>query len=181
VTNDRKVWDKGITGTGQVVMVGDSGIRTTHNQFRDAGVPITDFGNFPTHRKVIAYIRSTNNNDIVFGDTFSGHGTHTSCTFAGDDSPFAADLRDGVAKGAKIYFLDCGGSDPNAIITSGDLNDYFGPAYTGNTGGAARVSSSSWGADTGGQYTTTSMTADQFARAHPDFTISFSNGNAGTA
>ncbi|HET9887811.1 MAG TPA: S8 family serine peptidase, partial [bacterium] len=179
VSNDRKVWDKGITGTGQVVMVGDSGIRTTHNNFRDALVPITNFGDFPTHRKIIAYIKSTPAyTDIVFGDTFSGHGTHTSGTFAGDDSPFGADLRDGVAKGAKIYFSDCGGSDAQAVITPGDLNDYFGPAYAGNAGGAARVSSNSWGADTQGAYTTTSMTADQFARSHPDFTISFSNGNA---
>ena len=182
ISNDRKIWDKGITGTGQVVTLGDSGIRTTHNQFRDALVPIANFGDFPTHRKVIAYIRSTAHNDILFGDTFSGHGTHTSGTFAGDDAPFGADLRDGVAKGAKIYFLDCGGSDPQSILTPGDLNDYFSPAYIGNAGGAARVSSNSWGsAAAAGAYTSTSMTADQFARAHPDFIISFSNGNSGTA
>ncbi len=179
VSNNRKIWDQGIDGTGQVVMLGDSGIRTSHNQFRDGAVPITTFGDYPTHRKIIAYIKGTAHNDILFTDT--GHGTHTSCTFAGNDAPHAADLRDGLAKGAKIYFLDCGGTDATAIITPGDLNDYFQPAYTGNAGGAARVSSNSWGADAGGAYTSTSMNTDQFARAHMDFLISFSAGNAGGA
>lgn len=182
ITNNRKVWDQGIDGTGQIVMVGDSGIRTSHNQFRDAAITITTFGDYPTHRKVVAYKKATDSSDILFGDTAgaSYHGTHTSCTFAGNDAPFAADLRDGIAKGARIYFVDSGGS-ANTIITPGDLNDYFGPSYIGNAAGGARVSSNSWGSDTAGQYTTTSMTADQFARSHLDYLISFSAGNAGTA
>ncbi len=183
ISENRKIWDQGVTGTGQVVMVGDSGIRTTHNQFRDALVPLLAFGDYPTHRKIIAYFKSFESSDITFGDTAAGfkHGTHTSGTFAGDDAPNAADARDGLAKGAKIYFLDCGGSDPTAILTPGDLNDYFQPTYTGNAGGAARVSSNSWGADAGGAYTALSMTTDQFAWAHKDYLISFSSGNAGGA
>ncbi len=182
VSNNRKVWDQGIDGTGQIVMVGDSGITTAHNQFRDNAVTITTFGDYPTHRKVIAYVKSVESGDILFGDAAgaSYHGTHTSCTIAGDDSPHAADLRDGLAKGAKIYFIDSGGST-NGIITPGDLNDYFQPAYTGNAGGAARVSTNSWGSETAGAYTATSMATDQFANAHKDFLISFSNGNAGGA
>lgn len=182
INGNRKIWDQGIDGTGQIVMLGDSGIRTSHNQFRDAFVTITTFGDYPTHRKVIAYRKATESSDILFGDASgaSFHGTHTSGTFAGDDSPWAADLRDGLAKGAKIFFIDAGGS-ANTIITSADLNDYFQPAYDGNLAGAARVSSNSWGSDGGGAYTSTSMTADQFAYAHKDFLISFSNGNAGGA
>ena len=182
LANNRRVWDQGLDGTGQVVMLGDSGIRTSHDMFRDPAVPITTFGDYPTHRKVIAYLRGASANEILFGDTSgaSYHGTHTSGTFAGNDAGFGSSTRDGLAKGAKIFFLDCGGT-ANTIITPGDLNDYFGPAYTGNAGGAARVSSNSWGADTGGQYTLTCMTTDQFAYSHPDFLISFSNGNAGTS
>ncbi len=182
ILNDRKIWTQGIDGTGQVVMLGDSGIRTSHDQFRDPLVTITTYGDYPTHRKVIAYKKAASANDILFGDPLgaSYHGTHTSCTFAGNDQGLGASARDGLAKGAKIYFLDAGG-DATTIITPGDLHDYFGPGYAGNAGGAARVCSNSWGSNTAGAYTITSMTADQFAYENPDFLICFSNGNAGAA
>jgi hypothetical protein len=88
IAGNRKVWDQGIDGTGQVVQVGDSGIRTSHDMFRDNAVPITTFGDFPTHRKVIAYLRGSESTDIIFGDDAgaSYHGTHTSGTFAGNDA-----------------------------------------------------------------------------------------------
>ncbi len=183
ISNNRKIWDQGIDGTGQVVMVGDSGIRTTHNMFRDPSVSIATFGDYPAHRKIIAYVSAhPASTDILFGDASgaSYHGTHTSGTFAGNDAGLGTSTRDGIAKGAKIYFLDGGGSD-NTIISPGDLNEYFQPAYDGNAGGAARVSSNSWGSNSGGAYTLTCMTTDQFAHDHPDFLISFSNGNAGGA
>lgn len=182
INGNRKIWDNGIDGTGQVVMVGDSGIRTSHNMFRDNAVTINSFGQYPTHRKVIAYIKADANTNIAFGDASgaSYHGTHTSGTFAGDDSPHASSTRDGMAKGAKIYFLD-GGGTLNTIYSPGDLNDYFQPAYDGNAGGAARVSSNSWGSSTGGAYTITCMTTDQFMWNHKDFLICFSNGNSGGA
>lgn len=184
IAGNRKIWDNGITGTGQVVVIGDTGMRTSHDQFRDNLVPITTFGDYPTHRKVIAYKKCVESPDVTFGDDAAAayHGTHTSGTFAGNDAPNAADLRDGLAKDAKIYFLDCG-SATVSITTPGDLNDYFQPPYTGNAGGAARVSSNSWGSNpsTNGAYTITCMTTDQFAYDHQDFLIAFSNGNAGPA
>lgn len=180
VSGNRKVWDQGIDGTGQVVMVGDSGIRTSHDMFVDASVPITTWGDYPTHRKIIAYVKATAYNNILFGDHSGAyyHGTHTSCTFAGNDDGYNTDARDGMAKGAKIYFLDAG-DNSRSIYTPGDLNDYYLPAYTGNAGGAARISSNSWGGNTGGVYTTDCMTTDQFAWEHKDFLICYSNGNAG--
>ncbi|HEX7878947.1 MAG TPA: hypothetical protein VF720_06025, partial [Candidatus Eisenbacteria bacterium] len=113
VNSNRKIWDQGIDGTGQVVHNSDSGITTAHNQFRDAGVPITTFGDYPTHRKIIAYHLGSNNPAITFGDHSgaSFHGTHTNGTVAGDDSPVGgADLRDGMAKGARIFFSDISGT-----------------------------------------------------------------------
>ena len=98
----------------------------------------------------------------------------------GNDDPWSTSARDGIAKGAKVYFMDAGGS-ANTILAPGDLNDYFQPSYDGNAGGAARVSSNSWGADTGGEYTITCMTTDQFMYAHKDYLICFSNGNAGSS
>ncbi|MGQ0720998.1 MAG: FlgD immunoglobulin-like domain containing protein [Candidatus Eiseniibacteriota bacterium] len=182
VLNDRKVWTNGITGVGQVVMVGDSGIRTTHQQFVDALVPITTYGDYPTHRKIIAYQRGAQHNNVAFADLLSGHGSHTDGTIAGNDDGIGASANDGLAKGAKIYFLDCGGTPSSTIYTPGDLNEYYAAGYIGNAGGAARVSSNSWGDGTAaGAYTTNSMTTDQFAWEHKDFLICFSNGNAGSA
>ncbi|MFN0152048.1 MAG: S8 family serine peptidase [bacterium] len=182
VLNNRRVWDMGITGTGQVVHTSDSGIRTTHNQFRDAAVPITTFGDFPTHRKIIAYQRAASATaGIAFGDApaASYHGSHTAGSAMGDDSPFAADARDGNAKGAKIYFHDAA-ANTNTITAPGDLNIMFIEAYNGNAGGAARISSNSWGANNNGEYDLQQMTADQFMWDHKDFLHFFSNGNAGT-
>lgn len=180
VSNNRRVWDMGLHGEGQVVHSSDSGIRTTHNAFRDAGVPINGFGDYPTHRKIIAYRQSLPG--VPFGDHpgASYHGTHTAGTLVADDSPFSGDARDGMALKAKIFFTDSGG-DALSILAPGDLNLLFGPAYEGNAGGAARISSNSWGAglqsQASGMYTVLSMTADQFLYDHKDFLISFSNGN----
>ena len=175
VTNNRRVWDMGIHGEGQVVHTSDSGIRTSHNQFRDDAWPITTFGDYPNHRKIIAYKAALPS--IIFGDASgaSYHGTHTAGSICGDDSPFAADLRDGEAKGAKIFFTDAGNL-VNTISTPGDLNLLFGPAYVGNAGGAARISSNSWGANSN-NYDVQAMSVDQFMWDHKDFLIFFSNGN----
>lgn len=179
--NNRHVWDKNLKGQGQIINVVDTGLRVTHNQFRDPAVPLPTFGHFPTHRKVISYQRTVTSINIVFGDESinSYHGTHTSGTAAGDDSPNAADQRDGMAINAKIYFNDGGGAPDPGVIIPLDLNDLFIMPYTGNAAGAARVSTNSWGNDVGGAYDIQSMASDQFMWAHPDFLIFFSNGNAG--
>lgn len=184
VLNNRRVWDMGIRGQGQVVSTTDSGINTDHNQFVDPLVPITTFGDYPTHRKVIGYKNGSLNPGITFGDHAgaSYHGTHTAGTIAGSDDPISTSLYDGVAKDAKIYFLDISGTSlANGVDPFPDLNDDFLPAYIGNAGGAARVSSHSWGSAASGAYTLNSMQVDQFMWAHPDFFISFSNGNSGGA
>jgi hypothetical protein len=185
VNGSRRVWDMGIQGQGQVVTTSDTGIKTTHDQFRDNSVPINDFGDYPTHRKIIAYQRGSLNPNAIFGDSSTDvyHGTHTACTIAGWDDPVGGtSLRDGMAKQAKIYFMDIGGPNLYGFVDPfPDLNDLFLPAYQGNAGGAARVSSNSWGGTVGGAYTLYSYMVDQFIWSHPDFYISFSNGNSGPA
>ena len=149
--------------------------------FRDAGVPITDFGDFPTHRKIIAYKKGSTNPDVVFGDQSSAsyHGTHTAGTTVGNDDGIGASPNDGMAKAAKLYFEDLSGP----LLGTGldpflDLNDLFLPSYLGNAGGAARVSSNSWGAPVAGAYDVTSLNTDQFMWNHPDYLIFFANGNS---
>ena len=51
-----------------------------------------------------------------------------------------------MAKDAKLYFMDIGGIGRRGARLPDDLNDLFLPSYTGNAGGAARISSNSWGA-----------------------------------
>jgi hypothetical protein len=173
--NLRRVWDMGLHGQGQVVHISDSGIRTSHNAFRDDLVPIDTFGEYPTHRKVIAYLAEQVG--ILFGDHSgaSNHGTHVAGTVAGDDSPFATDLRDGHALKAKIYFTDVGNNSTSVFVPS-DMALVFAPAYAGNAGGAARISTNSWGSPVN-EYDVQSMTVDQFMWDHTDFLVFFANGN----
>jgi hypothetical protein len=185
VSNDRRVWTMGIRGQGQIVMTSDSGLEMTHDMFRDPAVPMAAFGDYITHRKVIAYQKGSASADVVFGDHSgaSWHGSHTGCTMVGWDDPVGGVApQDGMAKEAKIYFMDISGPAlANGVFPFDDLNDLFTPPYLGNGAGAARISSNSWGAAVMGQYTIDALAIDQFVWNHPDMYIAFSNGNAGTA
>ena len=48
VPNSRPVFDRGIRGQGQVVMISDSGLRTNHDMFYDSTQAITSWGDYPT-------------------------------------------------------------------------------------------------------------------------------------
>ncbi len=185
VNGDRRVWTQGIRGQGQVVMTSDSGIDVTHDQFRDPAVAMPGFGDYPTHRKIIGYKIGGSSGSIAFGDHAgaSYHGSHTAGTMVGHDDPVGgASARDGMAKEAKIYFMDLSGPAlANSVVPFDDLNDVFLPPYLGNAAGAARISSNSWGAPVNGVYDLQAMQVDQFVWSHPDFYVAFSNGNAGAA
>jgi len=178
VTGSRRIWDQGLRGEGQILSTADSGIRTSHNLFRDGALPITTYGQYPTHRKLLAYVKTTEDTRITFGDA-SGHGTHTAGTVCGDDSPFASDPRDGMALKAQLYFCDGGGTDPIAIYVPVDLNDLLILPYTGNAAGGARIMSNSWSSAAAGDYDFQAMTVDQFMWEHKDFLPFFANGNLG--
>jgi hypothetical protein len=181
LNNNRRIWNMGIHGEGQVISLSDTGLRTSHRQFFDAAVPIATFGDYPTHRKVIAYHRTFDYNDIIFGEESYNayHGTHTSGTAGGNDAPNGTDNRDGMPLEAKIYFLDGGGFPSAGIYVPPDLNDLMIQPYNGNAGGVSRIMTNSWGISNGGAYDVHSMTADQFMWNHPDFLAFFSNGNDG--
>ena len=178
----RRVWDMGIRGEGQILMTSDSGINVAHNQFRDPAVALLAFGDYPTHRKVIAYKLGSSNAGVTFGDHAgaSYHGTHTAGTIGGSDDPVGGtSLHDGMAPNAKLYFMDISGTSlANGVDPFADLNDLFLPSYVGNGAGAARISSHSWGSAASGAYTLNSLEVDQFMWAHPDYYIAFSNGNS---
>src|SRR5262249_32095696 len=131
--------------------------------------------------KIIAYKPGLDSPDIAFGDDVghSYHGTHTSGTLAGNPDPYSAAPWSGMAKDARLYFMDVGGTADPFLHLPDDLNDVFRPSYTGNAGGAARISSNSWGSNSNGAYTLGSMQADQFVWDHPDYLIAFASGNIG--
>ncbi len=178
---DRKIWRKNIRGQGQVVNTADTGILTTHDMFRDPAVNITTWGNYPTHRKIIAYLLPTGSS-AAFGDNASGswHGTHTAGTICGDDSYVGGtNLNDGMPLLAKMFFMDIGTSTGSLSVPSNLANLYL-PPYNGNAGGAARVSSHSWGSTAGaGSYTSYCVTTDSFMWRNRDFLICYAAGNSG--
>jgi hypothetical protein len=174
----RQVWNKGILGVGQTVHTSDTGVRTTHNFFRDPAVPITGTGQFPTHRKMIAYIVVTG---AAFGDVAAGsyHGTHTGGTICGDDSYVGGtDPNVGMSKKAKFWFTDIGDGSGGLVVPANIMTGIFVPSYTGNAGGAARVSSNSWGNATN-TYSQNSAYVDQMMWTYKDYLIVYSNGNSG--
>ncbi len=180
IQGKRSIWDKGIKGRGQVVSTCDTGILTTHNMFRDPAVPITVAGNFPTHRKIIGY-RIPTGSSATFGDDAGGtwHGTHTAGTICGyDDYVSGTSKNDGMPPLSKNYFMDIGMAGGGLSVPT-DLTNLYNQPYTGNTGGAARVSSNSWGQTAGTGYIAYCQQTDNFMWTYRDMLVCFAAGNSG--
>ncbi|MFH1680658.1 MAG: S8 family serine peptidase, partial [Candidatus Eisenbacteria bacterium] len=174
----RSIWQRGLRGGGGLLSACDSGLRTSHRMFFDELRSITGYGDFPDHRKVVAYRKACDSPLIVFGDDPGAwyHGTHTACTLAGNDSTFGASGLDGIAPDARLFFVDAGGTS-NIVYTPADLADLFRPVYEGNDAGGPRIMSNSWGVLGGGAYDFRCEQLDRFVWEHKDFLIVFSNGN----
>lgn len=180
--DNRSLWDRGIDGSGVVVSTGDSGIRTSHVMYRDSTVSVTEWGDFPDHRKIIAYWPS-NEIESAFGDMSSVgyHGTHTGATVCGDDSYWGKNSAyDGMAPGARLYFVDNGGNF--TIAYPADYNDMYHMPWQGNEGGRAKLMSNSWGSGGGNRnYDLPCRQTDEFVWNHPDFLVLYSAGNSGSS
>jgi hypothetical protein len=184
IDGSRKMWDRDLRGAGQIVMQSDSGVRTNHEMFYDAAHDITGYGNYPAHRKIVAYWPGSDAPDIGFGDHASSnyHGTHTAGSIVGNNDPTSTQPYDGMAKDARLWVTDLAGEAANGSIhPPDDLNDLFLPSYVGNAAGAARIASNSWGSQAAGSYTLSSMQVDQFMWTHPDYLIAYAAGNEGYA
>ncbi len=178
----RRIWGMGILGQGEIIGHDDSGIDCSHYAKRANSTAITTWGVYPTHNKIVAY-DSGAATTILYGDNASYHGSHTSGTIAGNDTVLDVSYYDGIAKMARIYHNDCGGSSTTSIYTFGDLNDLFIRSYNkyyASNGIRAYSSSNSWGAPLSyGVYNTNSLTSDQFMWGHKDYCIFYSMGNDG--
>ncbi len=184
-SGNRRIWDMGITGDDELLSTCDSGIRVSHYAFRNTSSSwISTWGDYPTHRKIIAYHPASTMgagwND--FGDEahIAYHGTHTAGTACGNDDVMGSPSgRDGVGIDSRIYFLDGGGSNDGYIHMYSNLNDLFILPYNGNAAGSVKMISNSWGSTGFGVYDARCSQLDQFMWQHQDFLVFFSNGNDG--
>ncbi|MCX8173466.1 MAG: fibronectin type III domain-containing protein [Thermoplasmata archaeon] len=171
-SGDRKIWDRGIQGEGQIVGETDTGIDYDHAAFRDPNVQIVQNQVNQNHRKIVLYQNFADGKD----SDNSGHGTHVAGTIAGDDSYVGGTAaHDGMAYKAKLAFGDIGYGDSLSGIPS-DYNNLFGPLY--NAG--ARIISNSWGSSSA-SYTSSARMVDVFMWNHKDCLILFANGNSGAS
>ncbi|HSA22792.1 MAG TPA: S8 family serine peptidase, partial [Myxococcota bacterium] len=193
--NGRSIWRHGLTGTGQVAGVADSGLDADACQFRLSGEPgaVTTSAIFPQPplasepalgNKVLAYylIGSAEAYDDAAGGF---HGTHTTGNVAGDNymnlaTPTAAghDAQDGMAPGARIVFQDIGAHDGSLRGLMGvSMYDLFKQAY--QTG--ARVHNNSYGSSVISiGYDADSASIDRAAWELNDLLVVFAAGNAGS-
>lgn len=183
----RTIFAKGLTGTGQIVAVTDSGLDSDMCYFRmlngvnavtDSASAITDQpGPLFPQNKVIGYWVQEDA-DAYDEDTF--HGTHTAGTVAGDNlahlsSPTSPGLdnADGMAPNAQILFQDIGAADGK--LRGGNPYSLFHQALRGG----ARIHTNSYGSPSKGAYTAYEVLVDRFLFDHDEMAIIFSAGNDG--
>ncbi len=174
VADQTPLWDRGLHGEGELVVLMDSGLDYNSCFFRDTGNAPPS----PTHRKVTAY-GDYGGNTSDGCDT--GHGTHVAGTIAGDQSFINPGNTNhaGMAYGAKLGVQDVGNDGfidclLGLISIPGSLTTAFNDAY----GWGARLHTNSWGSSSNA-YDTYCVNVDQFMWSHPEFLIFFANGNSG--
>jgi len=163
-TEERPVWERGLTGEGQIVGVADTGVDYSHSAFRDP----EDNPIGPEHRKIVNYVEYAGDYDG------HGHGTHVSGSIAGndeiDDNP---QPYNGIAKNARLSVYDIG-TDSGSLELPSSLSYIFEAAYEDG----ARIHSNSWGSDES-FYTFSAKEVDQFMWENKDMLILFAAGNFG--
>jgi hypothetical protein len=178
----RPVYDMGLLGENQLAGISDSGIDYDHEAFRDvaAAVQLSNASNPNppdfTHRKIVNYWVAS------FGDNTdrTGHGTHVSCTVAGnnDIGNSSGNLSGrGIAPNAKITFTDLRGSYWPAP-TAANMPEYFLGGLLDN----CHAHNCSWGEvdPPPGEYTETSAAIDNIAYINKEMLIVVAQGNFGT-
>lgn len=148
VSNDTKIWNKGLLGAGQIVGHIDGSMALASCYFSDpSGTPVG-----ASHRKVV----------YNSGTGSDSHGTHTAGTAVGDSQPVNGSLLNrGMAPLAKIAH------------TTGSN---FAAATTHRNNGA-RLHTNSWGDDSTTSYNSLCVSVDSFQRTNQDDMVFFAVTN----
>ncbi|MDW7776239.1 MAG: S8 family serine peptidase [Methanosarcinales archaeon] len=157
----------GLTGSGQIVAVADSGLDTGID---DHGVIGDIHLDFDGRVAFINYIGSS-------PDDNNGHGTHTTGSVAGNGSRSGGTYR-GMAPGANIVFQGLGDDSGSTYIYfpfPGGFSEVLQDAYDSG----ARIHSDSWGSADGGEYTSLSQETDQFVWNNKESALFTAAGNNG--
>jgi len=161
-----------------VLSTTDSGINTIHNQFYDPNYPINSSGIYADHRKIVAYKLYEG---ATFGDgensSWGYHGTHVNCTAAGNDTTLGNSDYDGMAKQAKIYFIDV--VNPTSFVIPYNLAAMYDTIHLGRGLPYTILQhSGSWGwGNASGAYCIPDAATDAYSYAHPDFLNIYAAGN----
>ena len=198
--NLRPIWAKGIQGEGQLIQNLDTGCSEVSEYHQDpsrrhAYVNGTSEWYWDAnHRKVVGQQPGGREDELSlewpagsmsrYGDAWdatpSYHGTHTSGSNCGNDTFVTTTAYDGMAKNARLVFID-GGGDSGSVFGTWDINRVGAWGWDSAfkyLGQRAYISSNSWGSDDSGRYSNSSMEADQFMWSHKDYLWFFSNGNS---
>ncbi|WP_186786207.1 S8 family serine peptidase [Paenibacillus agilis] len=154
------VWAKGLTGAGQIVAVGDSGL--------DSGNVSTVHQDFTGQLHVTPIAKAIPGNWSDPG----GHGTHVAGTVLGTGKQSSGKYK-GVAPGAKLVLqaLGTGGGG----INPGDVRQLFAEAEALG----AKIHTNSWGASSN-SYNTNAQRVDEYTFKNKHFNVLFAAGNSGS-
>ncbi|XXQ38045.1 C5a peptidase [Plasmodiophora brassicae] len=176
------MWDQGLTGSGQIVAVADTGLDHDLCYFHDPNHPTPIENVNLDHRKVVVY-RVLPRGLPPSPDT--RHGTHTAGSVAGEvlhTSKLVSSQMsqfNGMAKHARLAVYDLG--PKSNIRIPGNLYKDLYEIIVADTD--AKISSNSWGAplevDSDGIYDQYALATDKFVWDHQDFLILFGAGNWG--
>ena len=181
----------GLTGAGQIIGVADTGIDHAGD-----GDPIHDdisgrvlaIKSWPVSKKTMKVNKKihailNHGSDDGAADIDNGHGTHVVGSLLGSGAMSQGQYK-GIAPEATLVFqaieqfTDLPGTSRDGYYLTGipnSLDTLFRQAY--NEG--ARIHSNSWGASTGGLYSSTSFQVDEFVWKNPDMLLVFAAGNDG--
>lgn len=194
------LWQRGLTGHGQLVAIADSGL--DHNEDWFTGLDLGDGANIAvteaddpaptppatgtTHpdNKIYGYWvqpgASAYDNNEYCGGYIRFHGTHVTGTAVGDAPPYTAPggvdyiNGGGMAPGAQVLFQDIG-NDTSGCLAIEDFAATLAQAHAAGAG----VHSNSWGSPSAGAYSGQDQETDAHQWATENTLVVFSAGNHG--
>jgi hypothetical protein len=161
----------GLTGEGQIIGVGDTGVDELSCFFANSDFSLVARSSYRnpkydlSKRVVIQYIDYANSADVS-----NGHGTHVCGTVAGSVS--TTDNYNGHGVGAQIAFFDMSINGDSIFYPTPLSKNVFAAAYTAG----ARVHSNSWGSNMN-LYDDSCIDIDSYHLEKEDFLAIFAAGN----